>query len=1087
MRRLKCISLILLYIHCEVTFAQLFTIQDPAKTKVDFVNYLTENENFNVMNYEYLYNGGGVAIGDINNDGLQDIFFTGNMSSNKLYLNKGKFEFEDISASAKIDKGEGFNTGVSMIDVNADGWLDIYICKAALKNPKLRVHNLYINNKNNTFTDRAKEFGLADSSYSTQAYFRDFDLDGDLDLFLLNHPEKIQESKKVVLTYNKKGALEVAKNLEEQYVSCRYYQNIKGKFIDQTRNAGIITYAFGLSAVVADFNKDSYPDIFIANDYTQPDYLYINNKKGGFVEKSDSFFSHFSYHSMGSDYADLDNDGDNDLMVLDMLSENNYRQKQFKVHMGYDQFEKLVKYKLKAQHVKNVLFQNQDNKYYSDLSFATNTAYTDWSWAPLFADFDNDGKKDIYITNGYYKDVTDQDINKYTLDSLIKIHKNDINTIVNAYPTVNIPNYFYKNLGQFRFQKMGAETGLNIPSLSNGAAYGDLDNDGDLDLVVNNINQYAFLFKNNAVENKYGNYLRFKINSSSADAGFGTVVKLYTPDSGFQEVTFYPTKGYLSTHEPFVHFGMGQNVKAKVFVQWPNGKVQWLEDVAANQLVLLDQSNAVENSIPTSVEKNTFFEDITASIMLSYFHKENEYIDYKAEPLLYRKFSKQGPCISVSDANGDGLEDFFIGGAKDEMGQLFVQNQMGRFDAKSSLVWKEDKIFEDLCSQWIDWDKDGDKDLIVTSGGNDYPNQMEKYPLRLYINDGKANFSRSNLVQFPNIMVSSRALAIEDFDKNGWQDLFVAGQIVPGHYGLMPKSFLIRNYGNRYEIDTFENLGMINDVLWHDMDRDGWQDLVMAGDWTHVQFLKNNTGILSTSLSSVGDMKGFFQKLQLADLDNDGEKDLVVGNLGINTRFNATQNRPLIMTVNDFDKNGSTDAVMAYFNNDTLYPLPIRDLILDQMIFLKKRFTRYAPYSRVLMKDVFKPEEIKDAKVYSINNLNSMMIYLNSNSNGGVKKMPLEAQYFPVKAINALDFDSDGDIDLLLSGNEYGMDIESGYLDAGVGLVLRNEGNKKWTPLYNTGFQTLGDVSDMKSIKIKGSSCFIVGKNNQSLQIIKWK
>ena len=659
------------------------------------------------------------------------------------------------------------------------------------------------------------------------------------------------------------------------------------------------------------------------------------------------------------------------------------------------------------------------------------------------------------------------------------------NQLLEFYPNVAIPNAFYKNLGQFKFQKLGIETGLEIPSFSNGAAYGDLDNDGDLDLVVNNINQYAFVFKNNAVENKYGNFLRCKLLSSSADAGFGAKVQITTSDSGFQEITYYPIKGYLSSHEHFVHFGLGKNQTVNVRVIWSNGMEQRIENVAANQLIALNQAQAMSSTPQYENAKSMRFEDITKQTLISYQHKENEYIDFKLEPLLYKKFSKQGPCISVSDANGDGLDDIFVGGAKDESAQLYLQNSNGTFDLKAIPVWKADKEFEDLASQWIDWDKDGDKDLLVTSGGNEYPGQLSKYPFRLYINDGKANFEKANLTVFPALYLSSKAIAIEDYDQNGWEDIAVAGQIVPGHYGRMPKSYVIRNFGNRYEVDSFDNFGMINDAIWHDMDKDGWKDLVMAGEWTHIQFLKNNAGVLNPTINIIGEMRGLFQKLHLADLDNDGEKDLIAGNLGLNSRFSASTKAPLYLTVNDFDKNGSTDAVISYYNKDTLYPLPIRDLMLDQMIFLKKRFTRYAPYSRAMMKDIFTPDEMKDAQIFMTNNLNTMIVYLNAGNNGGVKKLPQEAQYFPAKAINAFDYDQDGDLDLLLSGNEYGMEIETGYLDAGIGLILRNEGNKKWTPVFGEGYETIGDVTDVKPIRIKGFKCFIIAKNKGVLQVLR--
>jgi enediyne biosynthesis protein E4 len=1075
--------------------SQLFTLMPKEVSGIDFQNKVIESQHLNIFNYEYLFNGAGVAIGDINNDGLNDIFFAGNMMSNKLYLNRGNLKFDDISPTANTDKGDGINTGVSMMDINGDGWLDIYVCKSGLNDPKYRNHNVYINNKDNTFSDKAKEMGLLDSSFSTQAYFYDMDNDGDLDLYLLNHPYKMGESKKIILTYNKQGKLEVAKPESYKYYTDRYFENNNGKFIDRTVKAGFQNYAFGLSAVIADFNHDNYADIYVANDYTQPDVLYINNKNGTFTEKSDSFFQHFSYNSMGTDYADIDNNGYDDLITLDMLPEENYRQKQFRQQIGYDQYGKLVKYGFKSQFVKNCVQLNKKGKKYSDVGYSVDMSLTDWSWAPMIADYDNNGHKDIYITNGYYHDFTDQDFTKYKLDSIVKAANKEVDLeklkeIMSNIPSVKVNNYFFTNQGNMKFVKNPPNTGLDIPSFSNGGAYGDLDNDGDLELVVSNINQDAFIFRNNARENNSGNYLRLKlISTKNPNLVYGAKINILTQDSMTQFYRFYPVKGFMSSHEHFVHIGLGKNIDALITITLANGTKLNPVIKQANQIALINiDEMQLETNITDIKQPNIDFKDITKACRISHTGIENEYIDFKQEPLIPRQYSRSGPAIAVGDINGDKLEDMYIGGAKDEEGFFYIQQVDGSFIKKMSPAFTKDKLYEDGAAKFLDFDKDGDQDLIVTCGGNDYPNELVKYPVRLYINQGGSNYTRAGIDVFPNIYTSSKTIAIDDYNKDGFDDIFIGGNILPGHYGRIPNSFLLKNSGRKFELDPFsiknEKLTMINDAIWLDIDQNGYKELITVGEWTPPIIYRNSAGNIENKNESIGNVRGWWTSITASDLNLDGVQDLILGNYGTNTRYIGTALQPMTMYVNDYDKNGSTDAIINTFIQGKSYPLAQRDVLLDQLPFLKKRFNRYDKYSRAVSADVFTADEQIGTDTMIANFMQSVILYLKPNGSMDMKLLPFDAQVFPVNAVLPIDADQDGVQDLLLAGNDFGLEIETGRLDAGQGLILRKNKSTSYRPIYNHNLDLSGDVKSLTPITIAGKKAIIVGRNSAALQIL---
>jgi len=1074
---------------------QLFTRILPEESGLHFTNVLTETSDFNTISYEYLYNGSGVAIGDINNDGLSDIFFASNLMPNKLFLNEGHLKFKDISIPSGIEDGFGFHTGVTMVDINNDGFLDIYVCKSAAAIPNERRNDLFINNGDLTFTNKAKEYGLDDPSFHTQAYFNDMDLDGDVDLFLLNHPREMKQANNVTLAYNNKGKLVAVVDTQRTYVSCRYYENANGKYLDKTIKAGLGTYAFGLSAVIDDFNNDGFPDIYTCNDYHQPDYLYINNKNGTYTNQFSKYFNHTSYSSMGSDYADINNDGLPDLVVLDMLTESLIRQKELKGPGNYDTHNKRVEYGLGYQYVKNVLQLNNGNGSYSDISYMAGVAFTDWSWAPLLNDFDNDGLKDLYISNGYLRDVTNMDFAVFRADSIRKAlfkakSEEEAMALLSDIPSTKIQNYFFHNNGDLTFKNETTTSGLNDPSWSNGAAYGDLDNDGDLEIVVNNLNQEAFLFKNNSIENNKGKYIRFQFNGPAKNkGGLWTKVEIETPDGVKQHQRFFPTRGFMSCHESFLHFGTGQNETVQVKVTWPDKKFQILKNIPCNAVYTLKYTDALEkDSIPPPISAQ-LFKDITTETKIDYTQTESGYIDFKLEPLLPHQFSRMGPCIAIADVNKDQLEDIYIGGSKDISGVIYIQDKYGKFKVLNQSFFDADRKYEDTGSQFFDADGDGDQDLLVISGGNETPGDTTLYIQRLYLNNGSGNFTRSR--SFPSIQVSGQAVAIDDYNKDGSPDIFIGGRVVPGHYGIIPPSFLLNNDKGIFTDVTSQTpqlqfAGMITDAKWLDTDNDGWKDLVIAGEWMPITIFKNKDGNLSTVPVEIAGTNGWWNTIESADIDNDGDQDLIAGNVGLNTRYQGDEKNPVTMIVCDFDKNGSTDCIISVYENGVSYPLVLRDNLLDQMNYLKKKYLRYKDYSTATINDIFTKEQLDGAKHFQASRMTSTQFINDGKGNFTIQDLPVVAQLAPVNGILTEDINKDGKPDLLLVGNNYSTEVETGRNDAGIGMVLQNAGNNnyKMIPVTSSGFYVPGDVKCLKKITIAGKPCIIAGKNSGKIQVL---
>jgi enediyne biosynthesis protein E4 len=918
-------------------------------------------------------------------------------------------------------------------------------------------------------------------------------------MFLLNHPKVFGSSTEVLLSLNAKNKLEVVKDTARQYVSCRYYENNNGKFEDKTFRAGLGTYAFGLSAIIEDFNNDSYPDIYVANDYREPDYLFINNKNGTFTEKAKDFFKHFSSLSMGSDYADINNDGYPDLMVLDMLPPELTRQKTLKGPDNYDLVYKKAEHGFGFQHVKNVLQLNNGNNTFSDISYLAGVAFTDWSWAPLIADFDNDGFKDMYITKGFIRDITDMDFQKFGADSMQKriLKTNDPSKVMqfmDAIPKHKTPNYYFKNNRNLSFTNVTSTSGLAIDSWTNGGAYADLDNDGDLDLVMNNLFDPAFIFRNNTIENKQGNFIKVQLKGSDGNQeGIGAQIEIITNDGKHQWQCFNPYKGFLSTNDRTIHFGVGANTSATVNIQWPNRLQQTLDAVGVNRTVVADIKNA-SMLVTEKVFSKEIFTDITKNINLNFTHIESDYIDFKREPLIPHQFSKLGPCIEVADLNGDKLDDFFVGGARGQEGIVFIQNTDGSFKKSTNPCFVKDKELEDTGAKLADMDGDGDVDLVVVSGSNEVVNDLTKYPVRLYVNDGNANFTKQE--SFKDFNTSGKAIAIEDIDKDGDLDIFIGGKIVPGHYGLIPESLLLINEKGNFtnianQIPNLQKVGMVSDAVWCDVNKDTYMDLVIVGEWMPITVFINNKGVINNNSIAVPNSNGWWNCVSAVDLDNDGSIDLVGGNLGLNSRYKGDIEHPVTMLVNDFDKNGSTDCVISVFQDgqsSKAFPIALRDNMLEQMPFLRKKYLRNKDYAYETVNEIFTSEQIKSASLLSANYMPSAAFINNGTGNFSANAFGARAQMAPVNAILSKDFNKDGKLDLLLAGNRFESDVETGKDDAGTGIFLKSVNGSKFqsVSLKESGFFANNNVKSMQFITIQNKPCILVGNNSGKIQVFSY-
>jgi hypothetical protein len=1073
----------------------LFTEVSPTESGINFSNTLSFDKAFNIYTYRNYYNGGGVAIGDINNDGLLDVYMTGNLVPNRLYLNKGNFKFEDITEKAGVEGTKAWSTGVSMADVNGDGFIDIYICNSGDIKGDNKQNELFINNGDNTFTDRAEEYGVDDRGYTTHAAFFDYDKDGDLDLYILNN------------SYQAIGSFNLRKNERPQRDSLggdKLLRNDNNKFTDVSEEAGIYgsVIGFGLGVTVGDVDKDGWLDIYVSNDFFERDYLYINKHDGTFKECLTEQMKSVSGASMGADMADINNDAYPDIFVTEMLPSENSRLKTVTTFENWDRYQYSVQNDYYHQFTRNMLQLNNGDSSFSEIGRLSGVEATDWSWGALIFDMDNDGLKDIFVSNGIYQDLTNQDYLQYAsspeiVKTVISGNTVDYKKLIESIPSNPIPDFAFHNQGNLGFVNKASEWGLGAPNFSNGAAYGDLDNDGDLDLVVSKVNDVASVFRNETSKQLPGNhYLKFALTGSGKNTfAFGT--KITATHKG---KTFYveqmPIRGFESSMDPRPNLGLGEiDTVEQIVVEWPDGRGNLLTNVPANQVLKLDQKDGVPlTSIkiyqPEVISTAPLLQP--ASELVDFVHKENDFVDFDRDHLIYHMVSTEGPRMSKGDCNGDGLEDFYIGGAKDQAGALFIQTSEGSFKRAVQPAFEADKASEDAGSILFDADGDSDLDLYVCSGGNEFTNASTSLIDRLYFNDGKGNFTRSPQVLPTLKFESNSAVKAADYDGDGDLDLFVGGRLVPAEYGVPANSYILNNdgKGNFKDVSTetaptLKSIGMITDAIWEDIDGDKDPDLLVVGEYVAIKVFLNESGKLveKTTESGLDKTEGWWNRIEAADLDNDGDTDFVVGNHGLNSRFRASLTKPVCMYVNDFDHNGTIEQIICNYYGDRSYPMVLRHDLVSQIPSLKKKYLKYENFKDQTVADIFEPEQVKEALVFYVHQLSTSILINEGKGKFSLRTLPIEAQSAPIYGIEITDLDDDGKKDLLLGGNLYRSKPEVGRYDASYGVYLRGDGtgNFSYVTAKETGIKIDGEVRDILSIKSKKGEVILISRNNDRL------
>lgn len=1067
------------------------------KTNVTFNNQLTESDTFNVLTFEYIYNGAGVGVGDFNNDGLPDLYFAGNMVSSKLYINKGDLRFEDVTEQAKVGT-KFWCTGVSLADVNQDGLLDIYVSTIQPIMNKTPVPNLLFINKGvdkkgvPLFEEVAASVGLADSSYATQAAFLDYDLDGDLDMYLLTN---------ALEQFNRNQAFDRRDDGTARSAD-KFYRNdgvVDGLpvFRDVSREAGVMLEGWGLGIVVNDINQDGYPDVYVANDFVSNDHLFINDRNGGFRNEIASMLKHQELNGMGMDIADVNNDGLNDIVVLDMLPEDNLRQKTMFSTTGYDRFMLFRSKGYEDQYIRNVLQLNNGNNTFSDIGYLSGIYATDWSWSSLFADFDHDGYRDLFVGNGYRKDVTDQDFIAYSKQlGLFATDRNRMNTIrqeVEKLPGVRKPNFMFRNNGDLTFSDKASEWGLNQPSYSNGAAYADLDNDGDLDLVTNNVNDEAFIYRNNLIGDQMTsdyNYLRVVLNGLPGNShGFGAKITLFIGDRKLY-AEHQTQRGYKSTVENVEHFGLGAVPSGKVdsmIVIWPQGKYEVIRDVSVNQVITVHQKNATADYSFAEQNTKALMEDAAEKLGINYRHQEKDFVDFlQTQFLLARKYSQDGPSLAVGDIDGDGLDDFIVGASASYGAKIFLQRN-GTFKV-DSLPAKEE---EDMGLLLFDADHDGDLDLYCVSGSTEFRDNATLYSDRFYRNVGKGKF-KLDPDAIPAIRSSGSTVVAADFDRDGDLDLFVGGRVVPMRYPEAPRSALLLNDGRGVFEDAtarfcpdLERVGMVTSALWTDVNNDGWMDLAIVGEWMPVTFFINHNG-KSFTRSQLKDSSGWWNSIVGGDFDDDGDIDYVAGNLGLNSIYKATTDEPVSIVAKDFDNNGSFDAIMCRYIQGVEYPAHPRDALIGQLSYIKGVAQRYSQYGTMELTDLIPEDRLKDALVLRSTFLQSAYIENMGSGNFSIKPLPMEAQFAPIYGLVVDDVNGDGNLDILAVGNSYACEPLSGHYDAGIGNYLAGDGRGNFheVPVTKSGFFVDGDAKAIATLRLAdGRLAYLVTQNRDRMRV----
>ena len=1106
---LWCIFLLPAFFSCRQPeeMPSLFETIPASRTGIQFENQLTHSNDFNIYKYRNYYNGGGVGLGDVNNDGLLDIYLTANMESNRLFLNKGNFKFEDITAQAGVGGTHAWSTGVSMVDINGDGWLDIYVCNSGDIKGDFKQNEFFLNQgaisgseQGITFSEEAETMGLADQGFSTHAAFFDYDKDGDLDVYLLNN------------SYRSIGSFDLDANerhIRNTMGGDKLLRNDHGKFLDVSDEAGIYgsEIGFGLGVSVSDLDKDGWPDLYISNDFFERDYIYMNNGDGTFRESLVDQMRSISLASMGSDIADINGDGYPEIFVSEMLPEPDDRFKTTMNFESWDQYQNNLRNDYYHQFTRNMLHQHMGvipgkGIRFSEVGRLAGIEATDWSWSPLIADFDQDGFQDLYITNGLAHDILNRDYTEYVVsEAVAKMVVNqegvDYEQLIDLMPSQKILNYAYAGGPELRFSNQTKSWGLGTPSHSNGAAYGDLDNDGDLDLIVNNVNMPLFVYKNLAVEKHNENhYLVIALKGIGKNSlAIGTKVTIKAGTGLFYKEQFL-SRGFQSSIDPRLHFGLGNVDRLDtIWIEWPRGAIDILTDVATDQTLVLEEVSAVGNlhQNPESKEGRTFFRELNPKSHLDYSHQENSFIDFNRDRLLYHMKSTEGPKIAKADVNKDGREDLFIGGAKDSPGQLFFQAATGTFFKSSQPDFEKDKISEDLGCLFFDADGDGDQDLYVASGGSEFSGSSFALVDRLYLNDGKGHFSRSKEILPNGLPECTSTVDAADFDGDGDLDLFVGVRLRHRNYGVPQNSYLLANDGKGHfqnitkeKAECLLSLGMVTDALWTDFDQDGDPDLMVVGEWMPLTLFENQNGLLQhTDLSDFQHTSGWWNTIASTDLNGDGYPDYVVGNHGLNSRFRASREKPISCYINDFDQNGTAEQVICQYNGDQAFTTALRQDIVKQMPHLLKKYNSFEAYKKQTIEDMFSPEELQGSVLHQVQLLASVILL--SDGKGGVKLRPLprEAQYAPVYAVLLEDLDRDGITDILLGGNLHAVKPEVGRYDASYGVFLNGLGQGKFEAVSprHSGLVLEGEVRDFAWVKTHHAAILAVVRNNDHLQL----
>jgi hypothetical protein len=1070
----------------------LFTLLDAKETGINFLNKVKNQKNFNIFKYRNFYNGGGVAIGDINNDGLADIYLTGNMVANKLYLNKGNLTFEDISVSAGIEGNKPWSTGVLMVDINQDGLLDIYVSNAGNLEGNNHDNDLYINNGDLTFTEKASDFNLAKTGFSTHASFFDYDKDGDLDAYILNNSNIPVTSLGYAEQRDKRA--QDWENVPKIFrgVGDMLLRNDNGKFTDVSEEAGIYgsLIGFGLGVMVTDMNGDFYPDIYVSNDFYERDYLYINNQDGTFKEDITNWTSHLSLSAMGVDIADINNDGNADIFITDMLPEADQRVKSVMEFEGYNVFKLKQSKDFSQQYIQNTLQLNNGNSTFSEVAYFSGVAKTDWSWAGLLFDMDNDGNRDIFITNGINHDLTDLDFVNFFANEIIQKmaltgKKQAIDSIINKMPVKPQPNYAYKNNGDITFDNANKEWGFETPSLSNGVAYGDLDNDGDLDMVINNVNMLPFVYRNNSDSLTNNNYLKIKLEGDQVNKfGIGSTVKIFHNNKIYVQEQM-PSRGFQSSMDYVMTIGLGKATKVdSLRIIWPNNKTQKWDNIEVNSTLTLKQSEATEIQSSFLPKQNkTLVTEVLKTTLQK--HQENSYSDFDYEGLINKMLSQEGPALAIGDINNDGNDDFYIGGAKNQPGLLYLNLGNGKTALSIQKSFDKDAFYEDTTATFFDANGDGNLDLMIGSGGNEI-GQENNYKVRLYINNGKGRFDSAEK-KLPSLRKNISVITPYDFDNDGDIDVFVGARSLVATYGINPTHQFLENNGDGTFIDTTEKVaydvksaGMITDAIWKDINKDGKKDLITVSEWDTPKIYINNGRRLIKQKSTLDDLFGMWNVVEAADLDNDGDIDFILGNQGSNTIHKTSSENPVKMWVNDFDNNGTIEQIMTNHKNGKDYPIHMKKELTAQLVSLKKQNLKASEYAKKSIDELFSASIFKNS-IMKQSTISESIIAVNEGDwNFSVKKLPSRVQLSCVCGIVCTDINNDGNLDIIMAGNNFEFKPQYSRLDASHGSVLLGDGSLdfKWQNYNTSGFVIKNEAKHLKTISDKSGKTYLLAAIN---------